>query len=28
MKSISEINNVHHKQLLTYLKFAGLKLEI
>ncbi|WP_394331192.1 hypothetical protein [Chryseobacterium luteum] len=22
------MNNVHHKQLLTYLKFAGLKLEI
>ncbi|UZU00159.1 GxxExxY protein [Chryseobacterium fluminis] len=28
IKSISEINNVHHKQLLTYLKLTGLKLGI
>jgi GxxExxY protein len=28
IKSIPEINNVHHKQLLTYLKLAGLKLGI
>lgn len=26
IKSIPEINNVHHKQLLTYLKLTGLKL--
>jgi len=25
IKSIPEINNVHHKQLLTYLKLSGLK---
>lgn len=28
IKSIPEINNVHHKQLLTYLKLSGLKLGI
>jgi len=28
IKSIPEINNVHHKQLLTYLKLTGLKLGI
>ncbi|WP_341483030.1 GxxExxY protein [Chryseobacterium pyrolae] len=28
IKSISEITNVHHKQLLTYLKLTGLKLGI
>lgn len=28
IKSISEIANVHHKQLLTYLKLTGLKLGI
>ncbi|OBW42413.1 hypothetical protein AB670_01219 [Chryseobacterium sp. MOF25P] len=28
IKSISEISNVHHKQLLTYLKLTGLKLGI
>ncbi|UWX61667.1 GxxExxY protein [Chryseobacterium oranimense] len=28
IKSISEINNIHHKQLLTYLKLTGLKLGI
>jgi len=28
IKSILEINNVHHKQLLTYLKLSGLKLGI
>lgn len=26
IKSIPEISNVHHKQLLTYLKLTGLKL--
>ena len=26
IKSIDEIGNVHHKQLLTYLKLTGLKL--
>lgn len=28
IKSIEEIGNVHHKQLLTYLKLTGLKLGI
>lgn len=28
IKSIEEIKNVHHKQLLTYLKLTGLKLGI
>ena len=28
IKSIEEIANVHHKQLLTYLKMTGLKLGI
>jgi GxxExxY protein len=28
IKSVAEINNVHHKQLLTYLKLTGLKLGI
>jgi len=28
IKSITEISNVHHKQLLTYLKLTGLKLGI
>ncbi|MBK1896861.1 GxxExxY protein [Chryseobacterium paridis] len=28
IKSIQEINNVHHKQLLTYLKLTGFKLGI
>ncbi|PKF75880.1 GxxExxY protein [Chryseobacterium sp. PMSZPI] len=28
IKSIPEINNVHHKQLLTYLKLTNLKLGI
>lgn len=28
IKSINEISNVHHKQLLTYLKLTGLKLGI
>ncbi|WP_262147863.1 GxxExxY protein [Chryseobacterium foetidum] len=28
IKSIEEIGNVHHKQLLTYLKLANLKLGI
>lgn len=28
IKSISEITNVHHKQLLTYLRLTGLKLGI
>lgn len=28
IKSIDEIGNVHHKQLLTYLKLTGLKLGI
>lgn len=28
IKSIPEINNIHHKQLLTYLKLTGLKLGI
>ena len=28
IKSIEEISNVHHKQLLTYLKLANLKLGI
>ena len=28
IKSIEEINNVHHKQVLTYLKLTGLKLGI
>ena len=28
IKSVEELNNVHHKQLLTYLKLAELKLGI
>ena len=28
IKSIEEIANVHHKQLLTYIKMTGLKLGI
>jgi len=28
IKSIPEISNVHHKQLLTYLKLTGFKLGI
>lgn len=28
IKSVEEIKNVHHKQLLTYLKLSGLKLGI
>ena len=28
IKSIEEISNIHHKQLLTYLKLTNLKLGI
>lgn len=28
IKSIEEIGNIHHKQLLTYLKLSGFKLGI
>ncbi|MBV8327602.1 GxxExxY protein [Chryseobacterium sp.] len=28
IKAISEIHNIHHQQLLTYLKLTGLKLGI
>lgn len=28
LKSVDELHNVHHKQLLTYLKLTGLKLGI
>ncbi|GAB0157550.1 GxxExxY protein [Chryseobacterium sp. Alg-005] len=28
VKAVTEINNIHHQQLLTYLKLTGLKLGI